>query len=66
MKTVLIVGKDGQLARCIYDIEKQYKDFKFIYTDSKALDITNKEQIETVLKKTEILIIVLIVRPIQL
>lgn len=44
MINVLVTGGNGQLAYCIKDIESQYKNLNFIYTDYSELDITNKEQ----------------------
>ena len=41
MKTILVTGKDSQLAQCINDIEYILPSFKFIYKNSKDLDITN-------------------------
>ena len=41
MKTILVTGKDSQLAQCINDIEYTLPSFKFIYKNSKDLDITN-------------------------
>lgn len=46
MIKVLVTGKDSQLARCIKDVEKGYKDILFVYKSSTELDITNKDSIK--------------------
>lgn len=45
MKTILVTGGDGQLAMCIKDLESNYPDFKFTYTNSSELDISNLNQV---------------------
>ena len=42
MKTILITGANGQLAKCIEDLENKFDQFKFIYTNSSEFDITQK------------------------
>lgn len=44
MKTILITGANGQLAKCIEDLENKFNQFKFIYTTSYEFDITQKNQ----------------------
>ncbi|MCC1483472.1 dTDP-4-dehydrorhamnose reductase [Winogradskyella immobilis] len=46
MKTILVTGKDSQLSQCIQDIKNQYPKLNFIFKSSKALDITNNDQLE--------------------
>jgi len=44
MKTILVTGANGQLAKCIKDLESEFPGFKFIYTNSSEFDITKKDQ----------------------
>ena len=46
MKTILVTGKDSQLSQCIKDIKNQYPKLNFIFKSSKALNITNNDQLE--------------------
>lgn len=43
---VLVTGGNGQLARCIKDIEREYKGFNIIYKASNELDITNAQNVD--------------------
>ncbi|OBQ54928.1 dTDP-4-dehydrorhamnose reductase [Tamlana sp. s12] len=52
---VLVTGSNGQLASCIKDLEDQYKELNFIYTDSTSLDICNLEQLKLFFKDNHIL-----------
>ncbi|MBP2833872.1 dTDP-4-dehydrorhamnose reductase [Aquimarina sp. U1-2] len=45
---VLITGSNGQLGQCLKKIEKDYPTLDMYFTDSKALDITQKDQIDKV------------------
>jgi len=45
MTTILVTGGNGQLASCIKDVEKQYDDLNFIYTDYLELDICDLNQV---------------------
>lgn len=45
MINVLITGGNGQLASSIKNLEKQYDDLNFIYTDFEDLDVTNHSQV---------------------
>jgi len=45
IKTILVTGSNGQLGRCIKDIELKFPQFSFIFTDSDKLDITNHNNI---------------------
>lgn len=42
MKKILVTGANGQLGQCIQKIAPEFKNFQFIFKDSRALDITNK------------------------
>ena len=46
MINVLVTGSNGQLASCIKDYAKQYKELHFIYTDYQELDICNLNDVE--------------------
>ena len=47
MINVLVTGSKGQLASCIKDLENQYENIKFIYTDYQGLDVCNRNQLKT-------------------
>ena len=44
MKTVLVTGSEGQLAKHIFEESKEEKKFNFIFSTKKNLDISNKEK----------------------
>ncbi|WP_411893962.1 dTDP-4-dehydrorhamnose reductase [Winogradskyella sp. A2] len=46
MVNVLVTGANGQLASSIKDLESQYDNLNFIYTDYLELDITDKKAIQ--------------------
>ncbi|MEL0651801.1 dTDP-4-dehydrorhamnose reductase [Algibacter sp. TI.3.09] len=50
MTTILVTGGNGQLARCIKDVEKQYDDLDVIYTDYIELDICDLNQVQAFFK----------------
>ena len=50
MQKVLVTGSNGQLATCFKNIDCSGLDI--LYTDTKALDITNKKQLEVFFKTT--------------
>lgn len=45
MKTVLVTGGNGQLAKCIKDIDSNNSELKFIFKSSSEFDITNQKQV---------------------
>ncbi|MGA1227596.1 MAG: dTDP-4-dehydrorhamnose reductase [Tamlana sp.] len=45
MINVLVTGANGQLGLCIKDLERNYTDLNFIYTDYEDLDITDLNQV---------------------
>ena len=47
MTSVLVTGKDSQLAQCIDKITPQYPNFNFIFKSSIDLDITNISEVNT-------------------
>lgn len=50
MKKILVTGANGQLGLCLKIKSKENKGLDFVFLDSKALDITNPNQIEVVFK----------------
>lgn len=52
--TVLITAKDGQLGRCFQSLSHEYQNINFIFKSSKELDITNKNQVNSVLANNSI------------
>lgn len=46
MKTILVTGANGQLAKCIEEIAPNYSELIVIYTDIDVLDITNHHELE--------------------
>ena len=48
MKRILVTGASGQLGRSIQKIAKDYPAIDFNFMDSKGLDITNSEAINTI------------------
>lgn len=48
---VLVTGANGQLGQSIQLIAKNHTDFQFHFFDSKTLDITNKETIDSIFSK---------------
>ncbi len=53
MMNVLVTGGKGQLASCIKDIDKQYEDLNFIYTDYQELDICDLDQVDVFFKSNQ-------------
>lgn len=53
MINVLVTGSNGQLASCIKDRAKQYKELHFIYTDYQELDICNLKDVEEFFKTNQ-------------
>lgn len=48
MKKILVTGANGQLGLCLKSKSKEEQNLEFIFLDSKALDITNLDTVETV------------------
>ncbi|MDO6759740.1 dTDP-4-dehydrorhamnose reductase [Tamlana sp. 2_MG-2023] len=46
MIQVLVTGANGQLANCIKDLETQYQNINFIYTDTLELDICDLSKVQ--------------------
>lgn len=42
---ILITGSNGQLGRCIADLESKYTQYEFIFTDIEQLDITSQDSV---------------------
>ncbi len=53
-KNILVTGADGQLGQCFQLLANAYSDCKFYFCNSKTLDITDKNAIETYIKKNDI------------
>ena len=47
MKKVLVTGAKGQLGQCLQKIAPNYKELTFVFKNSKDLDITNKDQMNS-------------------
>lgn len=45
MKKILVTGASGQLGQSIQKLSKNLEQFEFIFTDSKTLDISDKEAV---------------------
>jgi len=52
MKNILVTGADGQLGLCLQEISKHHSTIKFVFSDLKELDITNKESVNSIFKTT--------------
>ena len=50
---ILVTGGNGQLAQCIKDVIKCYKNLAADFQDLPDLDITNKQQLELYFSKNE-------------
>ena len=50
---ILVTGGNGQLAQCIKDVIKCYKNLAADFQDPPDLDITNKQQLELYFSKNE-------------
>ena len=48
---VLVTGANGQLGQSLQFISKNYPKIDFVFCDSKALDITNLENVHTIFEK---------------
>ncbi|MDH6251282.1 dTDP-4-dehydrorhamnose reductase [Chryseobacterium sp. H1D6B] len=48
MKKIIVIGSNGQLGNCIRKIAPDFENnYEFIFTDSKTVDITNEDQVNT-------------------
>ena len=54
MKTILVTGGNGQLAKCIEDVSAEFSKLQFIFKDLPEFDITNKEQTNSFFGKNKI------------
>ena len=50
---VLVTGASGQLGQAIQFIAKNHSEIKFVFCSSSDLDISNKENCQTVIQKTK-------------
>ncbi len=54
MKTILVTGAGGQLGKCFEKASKKYPQFRFLFCDSRDLDITSRESLEAFFDKHEV------------
>lgn len=52
MAIILITGANGQLGNELKEVSKNYYGYDFVFTDIDKLDITDKKQTESLIKKT--------------
>lgn len=52
--TIIVTGANGQLGKCIKDIENQYPTLNIIYTDYQDLDIGDFNQVQSFFKDNTI------------
>ncbi len=50
---VLVTGASGQLGQAIQFIAKNHSEIKFVFCSSSDLDISNKENCQTVFQSTK-------------
>ncbi|TXH22017.1 MAG: dTDP-4-dehydrorhamnose reductase [Chitinophagaceae bacterium] len=53
-QTILVTGSNGQLGMCLQQVAQHYPNYKFIFTDSTTLDITNQEKVNQFFSKNTI------------
>jgi dTDP-4-dehydrorhamnose reductase len=57
MKRILVIGGNGQLGHCLQKLAPKYHDqYDFNFTGSSVLDITNYEQVDTVLQNISLIL----------
>ena len=54
MKTILVTGGNGQLAKCIDEVSTEFSKLQFIFKDLPEFDITNKEQTNSFFSKNKL------------
>lgn len=54
MNNILITGADGQLGRSFRDLEANYPEYNFLFTDYKELDITSLQSINSYFRQNKI------------
>ena len=54
MARVLVTGSDGQLGMCIREIQSQYPDISFHFTNKNKLDITKKRELNSFFSSNKI------------
>jgi dTDP-4-dehydrorhamnose reductase len=54
MNNILLTGANGQLGSEIKALAPKYANYNFLFTDAKALDITNKEAVQNYLTNNNI------------
>ena len=58
MLNVLVTGSDGQLGSELKDLEKDYTDYKFYFTNKKTLNITDSQAVKHYVEKNNIDVII--------
>jgi dTDP-4-dehydrorhamnose reductase len=53
MTSVLVTGKDSQLAQCIQSLAPKFSNLKFVFKTSTELDITNQLQVNSIFKSSD-------------
>ena len=53
MTSVLVTGKDSQLAQCIQSLAPKFSNLKFVFKTSTELDITNRLQVNSTFKSSD-------------
>ena len=48
MRKILVTGANGQLGQCIQKKASQYPNLKFVFKDSRQLDITDVDNVHSV------------------
>jgi len=53
MKTILVTGGNGQLAKCIKEVVSGNKKMQFVFANADELDITNQKEVQTFFDSNE-------------
>ena len=53
MEKILVTGADGQLGKSIQKLSGKYLTLKFVFKNSKQLDITDSESVNSIFKKED-------------
>ena len=53
MEKILVTGADGQLGKSIQKLSRKYSTLKFVFKNSKQLDITDSESVNSIFKKED-------------
>jgi len=50
-RVILVTGADGQLGRCLREVEGQWKRYAFVFTDVAELDITDRNAVRAAMQE---------------